>query len=108
LHFQNEEDDVAHARFQGNSRLQGYDGILHGGIVAALLDASMTHCLFHHGVRAVTGDLRIRFVEQIPYDAALDVRAWVLSSTPPLYRLKAELVCEKRVMAWAEAKFVER
>ena len=52
----------------------------------------MTHCLFHNGVQAVAADMQIRFVEQVSCDAELDIRAWVLSSTPPLYRLRAELV----------------
>jgi acyl-coenzyme A thioesterase PaaI-like protein len=108
LSFESGEDNIASAKFQGNARLQGYDGILHGGIVAALLDAAMTHCLFHNDVQAVTADMQIRFVEQVPCDAVLDVRAWMLSSTPPLHRLRAELIREGRVMAWAEAKFVQR
>jgi hypothetical protein len=71
-----------------------------------LLDAAMTHCLFHHGVQAVTGDLRVRFLRLVSCAAALDLRAWVLSSRPPLYNLRAELVHERCVMAWAEAKFL--
>lgn len=37
------------AEFRPIPVLQGYDGVMHGGIVAALLDAAMTHCLFHRG-----------------------------------------------------------
>jgi acyl-coenzyme A thioesterase PaaI-like protein len=77
-------------------------------VIAALLDSAMTHCLFHHGVQAVTGDLHVRFVETVPCMAVLDIRAWILSETPPLCRLKPELVKEGRIMAWAEAKFMRR
>jgi len=68
----------------------------------------MTHCLFHHGVQAVTGDLHVRFVEPVSCNVSLEIRAWVLSSYPPLYRLRAEIICNERVMAWAEAKFMLR
>ena len=68
-------DGTVSSQFRGSALMQGYDGILHGGIIAALLDASMTHCLFHLGVEAVTGTLDVRFVKPVPCDALLTVRA---------------------------------
>jgi len=100
--------DVAHARFQAQPRFQGYDGVLHGGVIASLLDAAMTHCLFHRDVQGVTGDLHIRFVRPVSCQMAVDLSAWIVSATPPLYRLRAELAHEGILMAWAEAKFMER
>ena len=108
LCFRDVDASTVCTRFQAYPGLQGYDGILHGGVISALLDAAMTHCLFHRGVQAVTGDLRVRFLEPIPCDLALDVRGWIVSDTPPLYQLKAQLVHDGRVMAWAQAKFVNR
>jgi acyl-coenzyme A thioesterase PaaI-like protein len=99
---------VAHARFQAYPGLRGYDGLLHGGVIASLLDAAMTHCLFHQDVQAVTGDLRVRFVRPVACHMAVDLSAWIVSATPPLYRLRAELACEDTLMAWAEAKFMRR
>ena len=54
------------ATFQAHPRLQGYQGILHGGVSSALLDAAMTHCLFHQSIEAVTGDLHVRFLKSVP------------------------------------------
>ncbi len=107
LHFEvNGKGDVS-ATFRGNTLLQGYDGILHGGIIAALLDASMTHCLFHHGIEAVTGSLDVRFVKPVPCDALLTLRAKLTESHPPLFRLLAVLTYDRRVMARAKARFME-
>jgi acyl-coenzyme A thioesterase PaaI-like protein len=108
LVFEPEADGGVRGNFQGVYELQGYSGILHGGVIASILDAAMTHCLFHRGVQAVTGDLHIRFVHPVPFDAVLSIQAWILSSYPPLYRLRAKIVNDERVMAWAEAKFMER
>jgi uncharacterized protein (TIGR00369 family) len=107
LSFQTADDGAVKTRFKAHSELQGYDGILHGGVIAALLDAAMTHCLFHRGVQAVTGDLHIRFVRPVACNVTMDIRAWVLLSHPPLYRLKAEIVVDGRVLAWGEAKFLQ-
>ena len=93
------------SRFQAHEGLQGYEGILHGGVVSGLLDAAMTHCLFHHGVQAVTADLRVQFLRPVPCDALLEVTAWLVSVKSPVYRAASEIVCDGRVMASAKARF---
>lgn len=108
LSFQAEDNGCVKADFQSHREFQGYDNIIHGGVIAALLDAAMTHCLFHRGVQAVTGDLHIRFVKSVSCDASIEIKAWVSSFRPPLYRLKAEIVHNEQVMAWADAKFMQR
>jgi len=102
------DEEKITGRFRANPILQGYSGVLHGGVVAALLDAAMTHCLFHRGEEGVTADLHVRFVEPIPCDGAIDIRAHVVSSKGPLFVLKGELLHEGRVKAWGEAKFIRR
>jgi acyl-coenzyme A thioesterase PaaI-like protein len=94
------------ASFKAEQDLQGYEGILHGGVIAALLDAGMTHCLFRRQIKAVTGDLHVRYLHQVNCGEELQVRAWILSGNPPLFLLKSELTAAGRVLAWAEAKFV--
>ena len=95
------------AHFRAHPGLQGYEGILHGGVISGLLDAAMTHCLFHHGVQAVTADLHVRFIKPVPCEALVEVKAWLMSVRPPLYRVAAELIHKHRVMASAEAKFMQ-
>jgi uncharacterized protein (TIGR00369 family) len=107
LCFHPTDDGTVDAEFRAHPELQGYDGILHGGVIASLLDSAMTHCLFHRGVKAVTGDLHIRFLEPVSCESNLRVRATVLSHTPPLFRLRAELFSGERLMAWAAATFME-
>src|SRR4030042_2638964 len=55
LCFQAGDSGIVTAKFQANEGLQGYDGTLHGGMIAALLDSAMTHWLFYRGRQAVTG-----------------------------------------------------
>ena len=108
LSFHPGDDGDVNATFQAHPGLQGYPGILHGGVVSSLLDSAMTHCLFHQGIEAVTGDLHVRFVKAVPCDAPMELRARLLKASPPLYRLRGELVIDGQTMAWAEAKFMER
>ena len=108
LAFTLAQDGSVKARFECKPGLQGYDGILHGGVTASLLDAAMTHCLFHHGIKALTADLHVRYTHAIACDARLDLWAAITSRRPPLYQLRAEVSEEGRLMAWAEAKFLLR
>ncbi len=105
LAFEPDGAGGVHADVLPDTRLQGYDGMLHGGVAAALLDSAMTHCLFHSGVRAVTGELRVRYPHPVPMGHKLSLQAHVTEATPPLYRLKAELATEGEVRVWAQATF---
>ena len=108
LAFVPDGDGGVGTALEPDERLQGYDGILHGGVAAALLDSAMTNCLFHRGVRAVTADLRVRYPHPVPMGSRIGLRAWVTESLSPLYRLKAELTDrDHRVLVWAQATFCE-
>lgn len=106
LCFHAEDTDRVCAEFRAHDRLQGYDGILHGGVISALLDAAMTHCLFHHGVRAVTGDLHVRYLQPVPCESILKLRAKIKRARPPLYMVESEILCDKRLVARAEGTFM--
>jgi uncharacterized protein (TIGR00369 family) len=108
LRFHGDGDGSVTTSFRGHPGLQGYEGMLHGGVIAALLDSAMTHCLFHSGVRAVTGDLHVRFVEPVPCESTLAIQARIASRNPPLFCLRAEMRLGDHLLAWAEAKFLER
>lgn len=97
----------ATALFRPNPGLQGYRGIIHGGVISAMLDSAMTNCLFHHGIQAVTGELKVKFVHSVPCHQAIFLRAWIESSRSPLYLMKSELSLNEKTMARADAKFMK-
>lgn len=49
LRFALAPDGSVSAHVPCPQQFQSYDGTLHGGVVAALLDAAMTNCLFARG-----------------------------------------------------------
>lgn len=107
ISFEKYGNDSVKTTFSPNSFLQGYTGVLHGGVISSLLDSAMTHCLFHHGIKAVTGELNIRFLKPIPCNAKLEISASLLSSYPPLYMLKSSIKIDGLAYAKAEAKFMK-
>jgi acyl-coenzyme A thioesterase PaaI-like protein len=107
LRYRGSQDGSVSASFIGNCALEGYPGVLHGGIVATLLDGAMTNCLFARGIRALTADLRVRY--RLPVLAAeeLKVRAWLESSRHGLLELRAEITQGRKVKAQAHGKFFQ-
>jgi uncharacterized protein (TIGR00369 family) len=52
-------------------QFSGWSDMLHGGIIATLLDEAMAHAAIAAGVRAVTARLEIRFREPAPVGVPL-------------------------------------
>jgi len=108
LRFSVRDDGSVEAGFKCKETLQGYENVLHGGVVSTLLDGAMTNCLFAHGIAAVTGEMTVRFRHPVRLHTALRVRARLTRFQPPLYLARAEIIQNGRLMAAAVGKFVER
>lgn len=108
LQFKKTGDGGVSTTFTGNSTLQGYTGIMHGGVLSALLDTAMAQCLLHHDIEAVTGELNVRYLEQVDCDGTLDIRAWIDSSLPPLYHLKSQIRIGDKIVCKGKARFMRR
>ncbi len=106
LAFQDTPEGGVRAVFHSSRILQGYTGIMHGGVAAALLDAAMTNCLFHHGIQALTGDLHVRYLHPVPCPADLEIRAWITANHAMLFLLNSEISVQQQVMVRAQGKFV--
>ena len=101
------KDGSIKARFFCNQLLQGYPGLMHGGVTTAILDGAMMNCLFAHGKIAVTGALTVRFLSPLAVKQAATVRARIKKSISVWHILESELLQGKRVVAKGTAKFME-
>ncbi len=108
LKFTCGEDGSVNATFLGHPALEGFQGLLHGGMIASLLDGAMTNCLFAHGCVAMTGELIVRYREPVVIGEEMSIRAWIKRSLPPLHLMAAALKQGDCVKATATAKFMER
>lgn len=59
------EGEVTTSEFVPQPDHQGYDGVVHGGILAALLDDAMANCLWLRGIAAVTAKMALRYREPV-------------------------------------------
>lgn len=105
LRFERQDDGGVTAVFHCAEAFQGYPDRLHGGVVAMLLDAAMTHCLFARNVAGLTAKLHIRYHNGVRLEVPAVVRAKVVDAEPPLYYLESEVVQGDAVCAAAKATF---
>lgn len=74
LQFAAESDGTVVGPFACQGKQQGYPDQLHGGVVAMLADAAVTHGLFVHRIKAVTDELKLRFAHPVEGGATATVR----------------------------------
>ena len=100
----------AHAvegRFGCGKSYEGYENILHGGIVSSLLDGAMASCTLAMGLQAYTVDLRVRYRAAVAVGVQATIRGEWLRGSGPIHLLHATLEQDGKVRASARAKFFE-
>ncbi|WP_136513512.1 PaaI family thioesterase [Geomonas edaphica] len=62
----------------------GFDGMVHGGIISALMDEAAAYAIFaRHGKLGVTRDITIRFLKPVPTATEIRVVGEIVSFDPP-------------------------
>ncbi|MGB9803434.1 MAG: PaaI family thioesterase [Desulfofundulus sp.] len=101
------EGDVCRATFTAGEEHQGWDGLLHGGLISTLLDEAMAQWLWRRGVTAMTAEMLTRFSNPVPVGVPVTVEAWSTGGKGRLWELCARLTLpDGRVAARATAKFL--
>ena len=91
-----------------DKRYTGYEGRMHGGVISALLDWAMTHCLFGHGIKAYTARLNVRYSRPVATGAKAKIGAIVEKKIHErVWRVRSTIVQNERVCASASALFWE-
>lgn len=83
---------------------EGFQGIVHGGIVATVLDEAMSKAVAAAGPPALTCHLEVRLRRHVAPEEALVVRGWVVEKRKRRIRVEAELrdrMNTERAHAWA-------
>lgn len=94
--------------FRPRAEHQGYTGVSHGGIVAALLDEAMVYAAVSLGHWAATAELTVRYSKPAPTDETLTVSAEVTERQRRIVHCRAELRDSRgTVLATATAKLMQ-
>jgi acyl-coenzyme A thioesterase PaaI-like protein len=93
--------------FRCDAAFAGFPRFLHGGIIATLLDAAMTNCLFAHGFVGLTGELKVRYYHPVSISKPAHAHAWLERSVHRLHYIRSELEQDGVIKAAASSRFLE-
>jgi acyl-coenzyme A thioesterase PaaI-like protein len=101
-------EGTAEARFTPEQVHEGYPGLMHGGLVATLLDEAMAHAVIAAHGQAATGDLRVRMrAGGVPVGKTVVLRGQVTGRRGRMVMVVGRIQDEGgKVLAEGEAKFM--
>ena len=82
---------VVKSEFTPTELHQGWKGIIHGGILTALLDEAMAYAACYENVGGVTAAVETRFKHPVSIGEPLTITAWVSSKTRRFAETEATL-----------------
>lgn len=105
------EGDIIVSEVQPREEHQGFPGVIHGGIVASILDEALnrTSMLSKHPAWTMTGRLEVRYRRYVPYGVLLHVRARLTGERGRMVQASGELLLaddDKIVLAEAQGTFM--
>ena len=105
-----EQDDAARriiGRFRLGPEYQGAFGIIHGGVIAVVLDEVMGKVCRFRGVRAVTAEMNIEYLKPVWVDTDLVVEGYEKEMTGRNLHLVGEIQdASGKVLARSRGRFV--
>lgn len=85
------EGQTMTGEFMPQPKFQGWQGVVHGGILATLLDEAMTRLAAIVYGGAVTAEMTVRYVAPARIGEKLHIRGEIVSGSSRLAELKAEI-----------------
>lgn len=103
----NKELRAISAKFSPAGIHQGYEGIVHGGILSALLDEAMAKLTVSLGVPAVTAELTVKFKAPAAPGEELFISGRLTQETKRLVLAEAKIERGPVVIAEARGKLIK-
>lgn len=104
------ETDVATATSRAAvvlpEELQGWQGVIHGGIVAALLDEACIYACRAKAEQCVTAELQVRYRKPVPVGARVEVSGVLQDASRKIWHASARLEIAGTLHAEASAKII--
>lgn len=82
------------ARYLARPEHGGWNGIVHGGVIFALMDEALGWALYYQNVPSVTARVETKFRKPIPVGANVVVKAWVVKQRKRFFDVHAEIRME--------------
>jgi uncharacterized protein (TIGR00369 family) len=102
------ERQTLRTNFTASPAYQGWDGIVHGGIISTLLDEAMAKLVYEIGYLAVSASLEVKFKKPAPILEPLLVYGEITEVGRRLIRAKAHVANENgTILATGTSTFIK-
>ncbi len=92
------------ARVHLPSEFQGWQDVIHGGVLAALLDEACIYACRAKADQCVTAELQVRYRKPVPVGALVEVTGRLEDSRRKIWQASAQLKIDDSLYAEAQAK----
>jgi acyl-coenzyme A thioesterase PaaI-like protein len=96
------EGETCRAEFTPASAHQGWPGIVHGGILACVLDEAMSYAVYFEGVTCLTANMQVRLKQPAKVEEPLVITSSVTKNRKKLLEARAQ-ICRKDGTVVAES-----
>lgn len=94
----------SHAELSLPADFQGWQDVVHGGVLAALLDEACIYACRALADQCVTAELQVRFRKPVPVGSRVEVSGQLVDSSRKVWQAKAQLKVAGVLYAEAQAK----
>lgn len=88
------------------AEFQGWEGVAHGGIIAALLDEVSAYATMSVSKQVVTAELNVRYLKPVPLGREITVEAHLRERVRRSITVDAVMTCEGEVLARSTGRMV--
>lgn len=103
----NKEKRRAHCAIRIPSRFQGWKGMVHGGILATLLDEAGVYACRATAEHFVTAELTVKYKLPVPVETELLVSAEVVEQKRKIYFVQARVEAAGKLLAESSSRIFE-
>lgn len=104
------DDDTktAFGQYAAHELLEGPPNIIHGGIIATILDETMITVNKYMEIMAITSEITIRYLQPAFIKENLYIRGWYVKKSKRVVENRAEIENEMgKIVARAKGKYME-
>ena len=104
IRYETGDDGGVAAEWIPARRWEGFEGVIHGGIVSTVLDEAMSKAVAASGCEALTAELRVRFRRPVNSGETYAIRGWIVERRKRRITAEAALTGPDRAEhahAWA-------
>jgi len=105
--YNNETDEMI-SQIKFAQHFQGWENVLHGGIISTVLDEVMVKAAAQKGIKCVTAELNVRFKKPAIMDQEFTLKGKITEIRRRLISAEASLIASDNIsVASASGKFVQ-